>query len=377
MKFLTMFVFFGFVLFCGVCRGQSPVHHISDMSIRDGDWIYRPVFTLAQDHAAARVDAIVAFRDPNTITGDNLSTILFARDAAPALSWNTKGWSGSQDQASIIKSIKTDYQILDCEDWIWDIKSDLEIQQAVSAGGSEPVEKGLLTSDPLSNVIPLGSIRELAVQLLSGIGYKAADVPIEQTGDPSTIRRDYTLNRMSRGIETYMTSPGTDEQRELAGFAAYTAPITPPGDAPDPSIVPGYSNPCQQTWTWPAISYGESYCGDWTTHEIGITEPGNVPLRTCYVRNCQQLQRSTVMTQNNCATPPTVTVSYLYRTVGYTEGCCVEGMGGSPPPIPCTPRKEDIDTPTPWIPTIPSIPGTDPSHTPVWPVLRPRCPATK
>lgn len=357
----------GTVIGSGLCFGET--HHISDMSIREGDWILKPVYTLAADHSAARVDAVVALRDPSTIVGDNLSIVLFARDPDPALSWSSKAWSGTQDQAGIIKEIKGMYEVPDSEDWVWEVKTDLEIAAAVAKGAPEEVEKGLLTSDPYSTMIPLGSIRELAVKFLSDIGYKAADVPVEKTGDETTGCRDNALNRMALGVETYFTFQGTDEQRELAGYAAAT-PIVLPGE-PDRCDVPGNTNACLQIWTWPAVAYGESFCGPWAVLPHTTSGPIPITLETCYVRNCTQLQRSTVMVQNNCPLPPTVSISYLYRTVGYTEGCCVLGMGGIPPPIPCTPNKQDLN-PSPWTPTIPPVPGVPPGGTPTWPVLIPR-----
>lgn len=316
---------------------------------------------------------MVALRDPATIMGDNLSTVLYVRDGEPALSWQSKSWDGDQDQAGIIKEIMAQYQIPDCENWLWDVRSDFEIASAVAKGDPETIEKGLLTSDPLSAQIPLGEIREIAVKFLSDIGYKAADVPIEKTGDESADCRNYALNRIAYGFETYLTFQGTDEQRELAGFAAATPPVTLPGDGPSTCDIPGSTSPCLQTWTWPAASYGEVTCSGWTTSTSTTGGWIVTTTQTCYARNCAQLQRATVMTQDNCVSPPLVTVSYVYRAVTYIERCCVNGIGGTAPPVPCTPTKKDI-LPGDWTPSIPPVPGDTPGNpTITWPVNESRC----
>ncbi|MFN7020867.1 MAG: hypothetical protein ACK4WH_06020 [Phycisphaerales bacterium] len=333
-----------------LCSAQAA-HHIGAIAYRLEQWQYKPVYTVTQDRSLARVEAIVAFRDPVALTGNNISVVLYERQAAPSNSWTAKAWQ-TTDTATIIAELKALYHIPNCEDWLWEVKEDFQIQAAVAAGPPEYSDKGFLGSDPISTALPPGELRALLLDTLTIVGYKSAVPTIEDPTAAGTVCRDTQLGAFADSTEAFLMAAGDDDDRIAASFSALAAaPPIAPGE-PCREEVPGNANPCLLIHIYAPFDFGERVCGGWAT----IPWPNaNVQIKTCFVRNCAQLQRSTVLVTKRCVTPWTKTVGYLYRAVTYTEGCCVWGIAGPPPPLPCLAELDDI-LPRPWQPTVPSVP---------------------
>ena len=364
---LLVGLLFTLALLCPQAMAAS--NHVGEMSIRQGDWLYKPVYSARESGQPAAVRAIAALRDQSQSIGQTLDVVLFQRLPSGS-EWSAKSWnSGTLPEA--IKAIKVEYAISDCEDWLWEVATDFDIKLAEPAEDAEAFIKGILSGDPLQGILPQGEFREVVVRYLEANGYKAASVPIENVSEPGTLSRDFTLSQIELAFHVYLNTDGSEQAKELAAAAVVSSM---PADPPGQQDVPGFGNRCLLIWTWPPQAYGLEVCGNWTTERRTTQSPFGISsvAETCFFRNCATLQRSTTMMSNICVRPPTVPIGYLYRSVTSVEGCCLSGNAGDAPPVPCTPKKDDWVTNS-WSPTIPTVPGAAPGGGPTWPVQTPRC----
>lgn len=333
--------------------------NVSPATLKGQGWTFKPLVRTSSS-SPARVVAIAAFADDSTTFGSNLAVVLYER-VPGSNSWTSKTWEET-DQAAIIKSIKAGHGIPDSDDRYWEVKSPVEITGAATTT-AEVVDfvKGLKADDPLA-ALPLDEDRDTVLQWLKDAGYPSAVVPFDKSTDPVNLCRDQELSAISAGVEYEAANPG----QESEAFAAYELAAS---DEPCRDDLPWGNNACYRVWFWGAREVATSrVCGawGWFVRTSGVGIPPYVAMgivETCYARNCTYVERATVMWINDCVTPKTTGVTYLYRTVGYTEECCVSGLGGPAPPVPCTPVPGDEDR-SPWTPTAPATVPNPPAPPP-------------
>lgn len=282
-----------------------------------GDW---HLVAITRDGAndTRAVHSVLALRDKTAAVGDNIVAVWY--QPGEGGSWSSKAWE-SNDQWRAIEAVKADAAIADQYDYRWPTM-DLKYP-AIVPELPKGYEKGILTTDPLFNVVVESPSRPEIISFLADIGYKAANVPIEdQTFICST---DMFLNKFAESIEAAQKMPAADGTASAVNFgiqfqahvgeacSGQQAPATPP--ATTVPWTPGTG------WWWDSCP-GSSF----------NPATGNCDFNAGYYYACQNRIRTVSVPIVKWGLPPTIT----WVTVPYIDKCCMtfETWGFSEPSVP-------------------------------------------
>jgi hypothetical protein len=176
-----------------------------------GDWHVVPI-TADGPNGTRIVHSVLALKNKAEVIGENIVSLWYQRDSSGA--WSAKAWESS-DQWQAIEAVKSDAGIGNQYDDRWPtIDPKLE---SIVPEAPKGYAQGLLTTDPIFNIIVESPSRPEIVELLAAVGYKAADVPIEnQTFACST---DVFLSQLSASIEAAQSKPASDSTASVMNFA--------------------------------------------------------------------------------------------------------------------------------------------------------------
>jgi hypothetical protein len=365
-----------FLGWLGANQTRAAEYFLSSVVIKQGEWNYRAI--VDADTNPRRVVAVVALLDPAARIGDNIPGVLYTRNdqGGAGLAWNATTWLG--DLSSFIRAVKVQYQLSDSQDAEWGLVPAGDIGTPgppAETIDSVEMDRGLLAEDPLVDALMDNPERQSIITWLKPLGYRTGLTPLE-AGEK--VYRNASLESISAGIESYEAT-----KSEQASFDAFNAKQR---DIPDPTrpILDDFPDTtCYIVWSYPAVGVdGAHTCGTWNT-STGSCEGlgGSLNLWvftisweatcTCYARTCTGTQRSTVMWLNVCRRPRSTGWFYVYRNARWIERCCIRGVGGNPPPLPCVPAPAyDGVTPVPG-PWRAPAPG-EPAGPAIPPELKPR-----
>jgi hypothetical protein len=279
-----------------------------------GDW---HVVAITQDGPGGTrpVHSVLALRDKSAAIGDNIVSVWYRPEADGT--WSAKAWE-SGDQWKAIEAVKSEAVIGDQYDYRWptaDLKYP-DVEPELPKG----YQLGVLTTDPLFNIIIESPSRPDLVAFLAEIGYKAASVPIEdQTFICST---DAFLTQIAASIVAAQSDPAADGTASVLNFGvqfqahvgeACAGPQTPP----TPPVVSVPWTP-GTGWWWdscPGADYNPA--------------TGNCDYGAGFYWQCQYRVRTISVPVIKWGLPPTIT----WVTVPYVDKCCAvwETWGFSEP----------------------------------------------
>ncbi|MBY0307445.1 MAG: hypothetical protein K2Q09_01760 [Phycisphaerales bacterium] len=359
--------------------GQTD-YRVAPVALQHGMWRFTPLYHVTPN--GVRVDQLVGFALPDTTFGDNVVAVLYVWSDQDG--WSCKAWP-TTDRAAIVKDLKLTYSIPASDDELWELADPEALVAAVRAENKD-FTKGFFSDDPLSAVLNTPATREVVVEWLKDAGAPVAVVDIDKPGDQLNLCRTFYLNWVKTSAESAVT-------RYLSEVAAGDPNAPPPGTTPPPGnpvpIVPNQTNdPCMflppdqgdvpalwlnnncfSFWYYKPMTYNWTItCGAWgmfvktATATITITLPvapgftfPPAVTETCYTRNCSAFQTAIISWYDWCTR--SMGSYHVFRTLNYKEECCVSGLGGPPPPVPCTPAIK-MFPPSPWTTTPP--PGITP-----------------
>lgn len=179
--------------------------------IEAGPWLLTPIYTEVSGQAP-QVQSFLALAAPGTSFGNNLVAVWYVRDGT---GWTTKSWSTS-DPWEAIKSVKSQLAIPDDQDVRWGIPgSDMGIQ---TPEPPKDYTAGVLADDQFAALIASSPARDELVAVLTGAGYKAADVPLEKDDGCTTNAK---LEGIAAAIEQTLTGPeSTMVDRSMTAWVA-------------------------------------------------------------------------------------------------------------------------------------------------------------
>lgn len=237
----------------GTVQAQSS-HHVAWSKVQIGPWTFNPIYA-ETPQAVPEVVSFLALADSATLTGDNLVAVWYLRDTN---GWTTKSWE-TCNPWDAIKFVKEHFDIADAEDERWDMFA----TGAATAVAQLPkgYDGGLLTSDPLAELVNAAPNQDELVRFLAADGYQAASVPVDKDADCTL---DDKMNGMAREAVGFLTS-GDNTIRQLSAsgsmceaFAGvYPAPpewgppnvVKPPKPAVAPPWTPNPVTPAAPGWT--------------------------------------------------------------------------------------------------------------------------------
>lgn len=288
--------------------------------IETGSWMMHPIYT-EDPSGSLSVSNFLALADPSAATGDNLIAVWYRRELT---GWTAKSWS-TGDPWEAIKAVKIELGISDDEDDRWDIGGDDDSIPA--AESPQDYSSGVLADDPLAPLVASSPDRDVIVEFLAGIGYKAADVPVEKDDGCTT---DAKLDGMAAAIvETLQGGEETAVDRSMAAWIAsgtagcgvgsvaveiVTHPPQPLGPFAPPTYV--CTGPTTTYYEWPIPWYEECTCLVWT--------------------ETQPITQRRTRARFNPAPPPTYQYCDQTRTGVRTKTtkCCACTINGASPPCP-------------------------------------------
>jgi hypothetical protein len=265
-----------------------------------------PIYTEPAEGALA-VSNFLALADQSVTTGDTLIAVWYRREAT---GWTAKSWS-TGDRWEAIKAVKSELGISDDEDDRWDIGGNVGSNSAAEA--PKDYTSGVLADDPLAPLVASSPDRDVIVQFLASIGYKAADVLVEKDDGCTT---DAKLDGMAAAIvETLQGDEETAVDRSMeAWIASGTA-----GCGVGSVAVEIVTFPPRPTTPWSPPSYG-------------CTTDFNPLVPECWSTCLTWVETRTVVQKRTRAKfNPTPPPTYLYcdqTNTGIetrTTQCCVVG----------------------------------------------------
>jgi hypothetical protein len=322
---------------------QSP--HVSGMRIDWGAWNFKPLYDDAT--GSARVTGFLALSKEDAATGDNIVAVWYVRNADQ--SWSKKSWLTS-DTAEAIKHVKISTGIPDSDDERWEVDQDLRVLPSDNPETPMDYSMGLLTDDPLHPLVSTSSDAASIVSFLTDIGYKAADIAIDNSSDFSS---DEQLDIMADAIELGHSMSVTDQssanaQSEAMATVMAAAVVIQPGT---PTCVPGITGP----WTLGAIT-GPTACS-WLVTDTWVTIMGGRTYTCSYEWCCTYTRsRSAPAVRANCSTY-TCTQIEIQRVCSAPVVCTVFVATPTPPEVwtsPCG-TSPTCSTLPPVVPPAPAV----------------------
>lgn len=239
-------------MFCAPSVAQS--HHVAWSRIETGVWTMHPIYSEGADGVIA-TDNLLSLADPGSLVGDNIVAVWCRRGAG---GWTTKSWETS-DPWEAVKFVKQELEIPDSEDERWNLGGS-------GAGNLNAVVPkdfagGVLADDPLAALIASSPDRDAIVDILVGVGYKAAALPVERGDECTTAEKLDSLaseatRMVASGDHAVLTLGATDVTCEvLTGIPRGPAPVKPAQPATPPVWSPPGTVPTAPSWIpggWPA-----------------------------------------------------------------------------------------------------------------------------
>jgi len=263
MSRLTTAVALAAVFAASTTAAAQTTHHVALSKIDTGVWTLTPIYS-QESGAGATVVSFLALADMAAVSGGNIVTVWYQRDAS---GWTAKSWE-TTDPWVAIKSVKQAMGIPDAEDERWGAPG---LGMSVT-DAEQPKEyaAGVLVEDPLASFIVGSPDRASLVEFLTSIGYKAADVSVDEEEDGCTTNAKLdgmaaaAKSMVMEGDNTILTlSDQTSLCDVFAGlFPIGDPPIQPAPPATPPAWSPPGTVPSGPTWTpgtWPAAPNGY-YC---------------------------------------------------------------------------------------------------------------------
>ena len=343
--------------------GQSE-HRVSVVALQHGMWRFTPIYTVADGHAV--VNALAGFAVPGTTIGQNVVAVMYTRDAGGA--WQCKAWETTYRE-EVVKDLKLTWNTPDADDELWELPDSSALVAAVRAEHKD-FKKGLFRDDPLSTVLNTPETRAVVLSWLKDAGLAVAVINIDKPGDTLNLCRDTFLSWVKQSAELVLDNYLLE--------VAKADPLAPaPGTTPAPGnplpIVPnGVTNPCMflppdqgalptnwlnnnclSFWYYKPMTYASTLtCGAWGMFVYSGSVRVQVPIpltpgytfpptvtSTCYTRNCVAYQNAIITWYDWCTHASGS--FHVFRQINYVENCCISGLGGPPPPVPCTPKVEE------------------------------------
>ncbi|MBY0313317.1 MAG: hypothetical protein K2W85_14710 [Phycisphaerales bacterium] len=217
---------------CSSALGET-VARPAAIRTRAQDWTLIPIGV--ETNGQTSVKGVLAIRDSSTVVGDNIGAIWYESPAVYGGAWESKAWTG--DPLQSVKYVKSRFEIED----IWDPM--FGVGTIPSGTSSEPksYSNGLMIDDPFFS-ITLSAQRDLAVSFLTGIGYKAADVPIEKVSQQASCGKNEVLTALSDAVIYSSTAKEGVEagwaSQPFAAVLATCAQVAPPPPPPPPPCGP-------------------------------------------------------------------------------------------------------------------------------------------
>jgi hypothetical protein len=243
-----------------------------------------PVVT--EDGTSVDIPGILALRDKTNDLGDNLVAVWYENPGVAGAPWPAKAWE-SKDQWDAIKWVKEEFSIDNGYDLLWPT-----IDPLTPGGINElPLDyyKGLLVGDPLFSVATQPDA-DAIITALTGVGYKAASIPVDKEGPCNTT---VILPALADATAfAFMAEPPVEHivafYETLVPAACVQLAQGPP-PAP-PAVVPGTTTPQPGAPLNPG--------GGWQTRTGGVWEPVLDPtcstaVSCCYKQKIVWLYRGT------------------------------------------------------------------------------------
>ena len=331
----------------------AQTNHVAWSKIETGPWTLTPIYA-EENGTPGAVVSFLALADLSAIVGENLVAVWYQRDAT---GWTAKSWEAAGPWEAI-KSVKQAMGIPDDEDERWGVAG-----AGAPTSAEEPKEyaAGVLAEDPLAAFIAGSPDRDVLVEFLTSIGYKAADIPVDKGA--GACGASSLLSAYAAGIEADLVQC---EAMDKAAAAMEAIRVALGGSCPDAlaaletdptfSVASVQHSTCDRPTTLPLPDWAPVRC---------TTDRGPYPTSTHY---CWTYERTYTVTRTrvngkfNSSPPPT----YLFCTQTSTatrtdtQTCCSPWY---PDPVPGTnPDCEDLVTPPPT-PGSPGAPTCSPVRT--------------
>lgn len=289
---------------------MAQTNHVSWAKIETGPWTMHPVYTEGTGGTVS-VSNFLAIADPNFAIGENLIAVWYKREGS---NWVTKSWETSNPWEAIT-AVKIALGISNDEDERWGIWGSSSVSIAESP---KEYTAGVLASDPLATLVSSSPNRDVLIELLASMGYKAADLPVEKADGCTTNAK---LDGMAAAIaEALIGNQETAVARSMAAWiAAGTAGCGVGSVAveivefPPTPVGPG-------TWGPPSFSCTNDYVDPGT---------GLVSWTQCYTwHETRTVTQRRTRARFNPAPPPTY--QYCDQTRSGTQAqitqCCTTGV---------------------------------------------------
>jgi len=232
------------------CATAQTSYHVSSSKIITGSWTMTPIYARTNGVPGA-IHSFQALADTSALESENLVAVWYVHEGAK---WYTLSWD-TTDPWTAIKSVTALLDISDSADAGWWVES----AKNSPAQAPEAYASGVLADDPLAFLVESSPNRNKIVELLTSIGYPAANVPVEVDDDCAVNDRLDGLAAEARA----MIANGDDTVLSLSTAAmcnvAGTTPVGPePTQPPKPVTAPPWSPPgtvpASPAWTpggWP------------------------------------------------------------------------------------------------------------------------------
>ncbi|MFN7429614.1 MAG: hypothetical protein ACK5TP_03420, partial [bacterium] len=321
-----------FAALCAVAATvvAEPTYHVARSKIESGPWTFTPIYT-KENGKVGQVVSFLALADPSTRVGNNLVAVWYQRDGA---GWSAKSWETS-DPWEAIKSVKGAMGISEDEDDRWGVpgsgflaavaKQPITVSKQPITVVERPKKYalGVLATDPFAAAVLASPNKDEVVELLTSVGYAAADVTLEKD-DGCTL--EAKLDGMALAmVETLKGDEETKVDRSMTAWIASGSAGCGFGSVAveiyerDPVVITPYGPPatfnCANLGIWPSWYV----CLEWT-------------------QKCVVLQERT-RARFNPTPPPTYQFCDQYRigTRTLTTECCSSGVIPFSTPPACPP----------------------------------------
>lgn len=282
------------------------------------------------------VDSFLAIVDSPTVPGTSLRSVWYKR-SSPVLGggWEAKAWD-SENQWEAIRYVKLELGIGDEFDGIWPTTDNPELLPEERPEIPTDYVSGLKANDPLAGVLALPG-RDLIVEVLVAVGYKAADIPFEKAEYADACGFETVLDAFAIGAEAgYSVSPNNAAEAMASATQASLAA----------SCGAAWCIPWITSGPWALVLPVTWTSGPWIGPQCTPTI-GGCSACTYWTDICRKWTRNHFFVWPNCSTSTwTTTTDECWR---YTLVC--SNTGGSCPPAPA---PDCVPTPMPTNPP----PGT-------------------
>lgn len=261
-----------FFLFCSVliifggrsnALAQSP--HVSGIQIDWSLWNFKPMYE--EVSGALRVTGFLALAKEYAVTGDNIVAVWYIRGSNGT--WGKKSWL-TTDPNEVVESVKLQTGIPDAEDELWEIGQEHYVPSGNAPEDAKPYGQGVLEADPLYLAIQSSEDPALYIAMLTMMGYKSADIKIDNP--PASV--DGRLEAMAIAVEVGLLYEVTSEAGARAQTEAiveimynlgvlYTPPPTCDAKVIGPwvlgAVSPAYACAWNVSSSWTAVPSGRAY----------------------------------------------------------------------------------------------------------------------